>query len=414
MLAVAACGDDAAVASDAAPIDATVIDATPPGPPPVCAIAIDCDGAAIPNEPKIPCALRIDDGAGATVYDQMAGIETRGRSSQAFPKKQYAVELRDADGAENPVDLFGMGRESDWVFNGAYIDRALFRNVVLYELFQRFGGTERYAAQVRYCELTLDGDWRGVYMLTERIKRDDDRVDIAADTAGDGSTFIIKQDEEGFHEMPFANGFWNLVYPNRALALPAQTAGISAYLQQWEAAVFAGGADVFDYVDLGSAVDFVLLEEFAKNNDAYFLSVHIWKDVTGPIYFAPWDLDLSFGQPLYNESTNPAGWIQYRPAMIVAMANQPVFAALLAERWGELRAGVLSNDAIFERIDFHLETIEDFIGPNFERWPIDEIQFLDDQLYPVSSHAEEVGLVRTWIEQRLAWMDANIGSYAGN
>ena len=365
----------------------------------------------IPNEPKITCALHIGDGAGTTLYDGLAGVETRGRSSQFFPKQQYAVELRDESGGENPVNLLEMGAESDWVLNGAYIDRALFRNKLLFELFQQFGGRERYAAELQYCELTLDGDWRGIYLLTERIKRDDDRIDIAADATSDGSTFILKQDEEGFRGLSFANGFWNMIYPNRDLVLPAQTAGIEAFLQSWEQAVAAGGSGVFSFVDLDSAVDFVLLEELAKNNDAYYLSVHIWKDLDGLIHFAPWDLDLSFGQPLYNESTDPHGWIAYRPPMIVSMASQPVFSARLGERWTELRAGVLSNGAIFDRIDFHLETIAEHVAPNFERWPIDEIQFLDDQLYPVSSYDEEVGLVRAWIEERLSWMDDNIYAY---
>ncbi len=95
------------------------------------------------------------------------------------------------------------------------------------------------------------------------------------------------------------------------------------------------------------------------------------------------------------------------------MAAQPGFQSRLAERWSELRGGVLSNQAIFDRIDFHLETIAEQITANFERWPIDEIQFLDDQLYPVSSYDEELGLVRAWIEQRLSWMDENIAGYAG-
>jgi len=279
-------------------------------------------------------------------------------------------------------------------------------------LFQRFGGPERYAAEIEYCELTLDGDWRGIYMLTERVKRDDDRIDIALDAAGDGSSFILKQDEDGFFALGFAHGAWRTIYPNEDRATAGQIAGISATLAAWQDAVAGAGGDIFDLVDLDSAVDFVLLQEFAKNNDAYFLSVHVWKDRGGLIHFTPWDLDLSFGQPLYNESYDPHGWIMYRPAMITAMAADPRFQSRLVERWAQLRAGVLSGDFLTERIDFHLETIAPRVADNFARWPIDQIQFLDNQLYPVSSFDEEIGLVRAWIAERLVWMDANIAAYA--
>jgi hypothetical protein len=379
-------------------------------PPAVCELVIDCDGAEIPDEPKLGCALRIEDGRGEVLFDGPAGIERRGRSSQAFPKPQYSVELRDAGGAEAAVNLFAMGAESDWILNGMYIDRALFRNRLFFDLFQSLGGAERYAPETRYCALTLDGDWRGLYLLTERVKRDDDRIPIGGDQ-GVGASFVLKQDEEGFHEIQVAYGFWSLVYPHRDLATDEQRAGVSAWLDGWRAAVQGGGADLFSLVDLDSAVDFVLLQEFVKGNDAYFLSMHVWKEVGGLLHFTPWDIDLSLGQPLYNDSTLTSGWIVHRPALIQAMADDPRFQARLVDRWAELRAGPLTQEAIDDRIDSALEIIADQIEPNFERWPIEEIQFLDNQLYPVSSHGEELSIVRAWIPGRLAWIDANIAAY---
>jgi hypothetical protein len=382
-----------------------------PVPPPLCLIDLDCGGATIPDEPKIPCMIRIEDGAGGVEYDGHVGVEKRGRSSQSFPKPQYAIELRDAAGIDSPADILAMGGEADWVLNGAYIDRALIRNKLLFELFQSFGGSERYAADIAYCELTLDGDWMGIYMLTERVKRDDDRIAISADV-GSGASFILKQDDvAGLREVGIAHGWWSLVYPRAELATAGQIAGISAWLDGWQAAT-GGNGDIFAWLDLDSAVDFVILEELAKNNDAYFLSVHIWKDAGGLIHFTPWDLDLSFGQPLYNQSFDPHGWIMYRPPMINAMAQLPAFQSRLSARWSELRAAQLSDDAITTRLDFHLDTIADRVADNFVRWPIADIQFLDDQLYPVASYSEEITLVRQWISDRLEWMDANVATYA--
>ena len=387
------------------------------GPPPVCTIDLDCGGATIPDEPKIPCAIDIEDGVGGVEYSGWAGVEKRGRSSQMFPKPQYAVELRvsDQDETEVPTNLLDMGRESDWVLNGAYIDRALMRNKLLFELFQSFGGTERYAPETKFCTLTLDGDYRGIYLLSERIKRDDDRVVLPADRAMNGSSFLLKQDEDGgIRSVGIAYGSWRLMYPRQDTATPQQIAGVVAVLDSWDAVISGVDTttDLFSILDLDSAVDFILLEELAKNHDAYFLSMHVWKAPGGQIHFTPWDLDLSIGQPNYNNSAPSDGWVTVRPALVEGMAQRAEFRERFGERWRELRDGVLSDDALFARLDFHLETIAEHVDANFERWPIEEVQFLGDSLYLVSSHDEEMALVRTWLEERLVWMDDNIDDYA--
>ncbi len=383
-----------------------------PGPPPVCAVQIDCGGAEIPDEPKIACDIQIGDGLGAVVHQGRIGIERRGRSSLGFPKAQYSIELRSESDAEQPVGLFGMGRESDWILNGMYIDRALLRNPFFFDVFQSMGGTEHYAPETRYCELTLDGDYRGIYLLTEKIKRDDDRVRLA-DDGGAGASFIIKQDETGFRAIGVANGSWQLVYPNDLTATQPQIDGVSAWLDGWQQAVDGtADTDLFTLMDLDSAVDFVLLQEFAKGNDAYFLSMVVWKDVGGTLHFTPWDLDLSFGQPLYNNSTLPTGWIEYRPLLIQALADDPRFQARLVARWSELRQGAFSAAAIEARIQRYLATFGERIDENFARWPIEEIQFLGDQLPPRASFDDEMAVVRAFIAGRLEWVDAHIGDYA--
>jgi len=410
-LAAAACGGSSDASRDGGTVDGAAPDAEA-GPPPVCEVHIDCGGAEIPDEPKIACAIEIGDGLGAVVHQGRIGIERRGRSSIDFPKAQYSIELRSDSDAELAVDLFGMGRESDWVLNGMYIDRALFRNKLFFDLFQGLGGAERYAPQTRYCELTVDGDQRGLYLLTEKIKRDDDRIALA-DDGGAGASFILKQDEVGFHEIGVAYGSWKLVYPNDTTATQPQIDGVSAWLDAWRAAVEGtSGADVFSLMDLDSAVDFVLLQELAKGNDAYFLSIHVWKDVGGTLHFTPWDLDLSLGQPLYGDSTLTTGWVVYRPPLIQALADDPRFQARLVERWSELRQTAFSADSIEARIQRYLATISDRVDDNFARWPFADIQFLDNQLPPRASFDDEIAAVRAWIAARLAWVDAHIGEYA--
>lgn len=377
--------------------------------PGLCVLALDC-GVEIPDEPKVPCHFQVTDDHGVTWYDGPAGVELRGRSSLSFPKHQYAVELWDATGADVAVDLLGFGADEDWVVNGAWIDRALMRNQFGFDTFLGMGG---WAPQSAACSLTLDGAWLGIYFLSERARRGAARIDFPATDTGDGFIAVM---EEGTGVVDFSavgHGTWRLVSPRQETATAEQIAGASAWLRGWVAALQAPDVSdpetgIFAWVDQESAIDFVILEELVKNNDAFYLSVFVWKEPGGRIRFSPWDLDLSLGQPIYNNNVPPEEWILYRPPWVSRMAEVPGFREALAARWTELRADLLSEEQVIERLERMRATLGDTVYDNFEVWPIDEIQFAGDQLPVVSSYDEEYERVLDWLPARLDWIDAHI------
>ncbi len=381
--------------------------------PGVCQVTLSCPGE-IPDEPKLSCALQVVAESGRVYYDGLAGVERRGRSSNSAPKPQYGVELRAEDGSERSEDLLGMGGDSDWVLHGNYYDRLLMRNKLAYDLFRSFGDDARYAAESAWCELTLDGTYQGVYTLVERIKPDDDRL-VLSDIE-DGSAFLVKHhDSDTLFSLRMTNDGFKLVWPDPDRADASAVTAVTERLQGWEQALYGPApfhpdTGIFTWVDLDSAVDIVLLEELFKNNDAYYLSLHLWQDSGGLIHFLPWDLDLSLGQPSYNDNENPESWVLYRPDMVGIMAQAPAFQDALVARWTELRGGQLTTDAILGAIDAHQETLGDAIDRNFDAWPIETINFYGYS-YPVSSYGEEDERVRAWLEARLAWMDETISAY---
>ncbi len=91
-----------------------------------------------------------------------------------------------------------MPEENDWILHGPYTDKTLMRNAVVFELGEKLN---RYTPRRRYCELFINGDYQGVYMLMENIKRDENRVDIATllpeDIEGNELTggYILKIDK---------------------------------------------------------------------------------------------------------------------------------------------------------------------------------------------------------------------------
>ena len=170
-------------------------------------IVIDTDGKPIVDEPKIPATMGIiDNGPGVrnAVTDPFndsfgpIGIEIRGSSSQQFPKKQFAVETRDSAGNDMDRSLLKLPAESDWVLIAAYNDKTLLRDALMYNLNS---GTGRYASRTRFCELVLNGNYAGIYILAEKVKRGKNRVNISkltpADTTGDSLTggYIVREDK---------------------------------------------------------------------------------------------------------------------------------------------------------------------------------------------------------------------------
>ncbi|MFT5071773.1 MAG: hypothetical protein ACI8V8_001744, partial [Chitinophagales bacterium] len=131
-------------------------------------------------------------------YNGKISIEYRGSSSQGFPKKSFSLETQDALGENNNVSILDMPIENDWVLYAPYSDKSLIRNVLTYQLGESL---DRYAPRTQLCELLINNEYQGVYVFTEKVKRDDNRVDIAKltvnDTIGDDLTggYILKIDK---------------------------------------------------------------------------------------------------------------------------------------------------------------------------------------------------------------------------
>ncbi|MES2823406.1 MAG: CotH kinase family protein, partial [Pseudomonadota bacterium] len=171
-------------------------------------IEINSGSNVIVNEPKVDVTMRVteyDTNNVATVtYDGFAGAEYRGSSSQVFNqlngifKKSMGIETRDSTGAGIDATLLGFPAEEDWVLLAPFSDKTLMRDTLIYSLAREMGG---YASRWKYFELYLDNEYKGIYILLEKIKRDPQRLNIsnlkAVDNEGEELTggYIIKIDK---------------------------------------------------------------------------------------------------------------------------------------------------------------------------------------------------------------------------
>ena len=403
----------------------------------------------IPDEPKINGTISIKYGTAGGVnsindplnyHSSYLGIETRGNSTQGFDKKTYSIELRTAANEDTSVNLFGMGGEEDWILHAMVIDKSQVRIPMSFYLAQRMG---QYASEFKYVELVLNGDYRGTYILVEKIKRDDDRVSIAKldedDLSGDSLTggYILRMDwldnPQGFESDYNSQGgnpmFYQWYYPKAEKIKPQQANYIKNWMANFEEALFSNdytneeGIRYTNYIDVNSFTDFLLINEFSKNSDGYKLSSYVHKDkdskggklVAGPI----WDFDQTYGVSLVCSNNIPTGWtylqnqdcwdLESMPMWWQSMMEDPVFQNRLKCRWTEFRQSFMHSDSIVNWIVEDTTFLSSALQRNFEKWDyfIGESIWIEPDPIP-QSYQEEISTMISWITQRLDWMDANM------
>ena len=130
-------------------------------------IAVNTNGGTIVDEPKINAKITISK-TDVISFEGNIGIEIRGASSQSFPKKSYGLETRDENNEDLNVSLLGFPEEEDWILYGPYSDKSLVRNMLIYNLSRDM---DRYASRTEFVELTINNEYKGVYIFMEKLKR---------------------------------------------------------------------------------------------------------------------------------------------------------------------------------------------------------------------------------------------------
>jgi hypothetical protein len=414
---------------------------------------IDTKGKEIIDNPKIPANLMIK-AITDTLYNGHIGIELRGSTSQIFfDKKSYGVETWDQDGNDIDVSLAGFPPEEDWIFQGPYSDKSLIRNALIYDLSNKIG---QYATRTQFFEMTLNGDFLGTYLLMEKIKRDKNRINIEKLGPNDNESkvisggYIIKIDKStgessghgdynediSFYSKYDPNGeegkdkkiYFLYDVPSPENISKEQKNYIQSYINSFEEALLSNNfsdpiTGYQQFIDVNSFVDFFLLNELSHNPDAYRLSTYMHKNRDSKLKMGPiWDFNIAFGNVNYCKGENVDNWIfKYNdycpddfwlvPFWWSKLLKDPYFANEVKSRWQELRQNALSDKIIFGKIDLLISELEtsDAIKRNFERWSI-----LDQWIWPNSyvgtTYESEISYLKTWLSQRLTWMDSNIPS----
>lgn len=408
-------------------------------------IVIDTDYPTIYSDPKVEATIGIIYNGPNQInrltdpfneYEGKCGIDIRGESSQSFDKKSYGFETWDEAGNDLDTGFLDFPAEEDFILYGPYSDKSLINNRLAMKLANELG---HYASRTRFVEFVLKGEYLGVYVLMEKIKRDNDRIDIAKlgedEISGDDLTggYIFRVDKGEYDGWPSkypalndqGGVFYQYYYPDQNEIRPEQKTYISSFVGDFEDAVMSPtyknnkGKHYTDYIELRSFVDNFIMNEIAKNVDAYRLSTYFYKDKDskgGKIKCGYWDFNLAYGNADYCGGVQTDGWQYYQcdhggyPLFWDRMLQDTLFTNALKCRWESLRETKLHTDAIFEYIDEFVTELGGAQERNFDRWPIMGVYLWPNSWFyaQANSHSEVITQQKNWLSERLTWIDQNI------
>ncbi|MHC4690797.1 MAG: CotH kinase family protein, partial [Planctomycetota bacterium] len=419
----------------------------------------------------------------------IGGMHMRGESSQWFHKKQYKLETWDENRPDpesnalyqdKNVSILGMPSEGDWVLQGTWGDKSHMKNYQMFAWSREIGNwSPRCVFVEAFIDRDGDGvidlsggtdpqtsDYRGIYVFMEKIKRDNNRVNIARleDTGENDAGYLLQKNWDV--DFTTSNGT-QLIYddPTPDELSTAQKNWLENHFETFETALYGanydnpGHADYYgNYIDIDSFVNYHMLIELCKDVDGHVLSTFLYKDHGGKIAMGPlWDLDGSLGASYYC-SYDWEGWIyEFDEATCVDQSGcghhgfctgdwpidcatfpmdqpraydwynrliQPDSDFLLkyADNWFHFRELQFDATKMMNDLDINADLLTDGnttpspVSRNFTLWDI-----LDEEVWPDlwaichtgNVYADYVDWIKTWLTNRLAWMDSEIDASYG-
>lgn len=353
-------------------------------------------------------------------------IRIRGHASRLFEKAPYRLNFVDENGEDRDLEVMGMSAHSDWVLYGPYMDKSLVRNYLWYNIA---GEIMEWAPNVRYCELILDGEYRGLYLMVETITDGDGcRLDLRDDAYGTSVTgSLLRGDRTTEDDLDGIRDIYSYLertlslrsdiairYPKRAALTEEVRERIELDYAAFEKALYSYDHDTEDYgywnyIDEDNFVDYFLINEYSLNMDAGRYSTYIYKDMTGKYKLAVWD----FNNACDNFPTDPVSPDQLEivsHTWYFMLCKSEPFVERILDRYAQLRETVFSDDYLMTYIDETLAYLGPALDRNNERWAqaMAEYEPLSPTERNLYSHEDAVEQLKQWLLERGEWLDENL------
>lgn len=298
------------------------------------------------NQADWSASVRIEnaDGTpGMDGYEVGTQIKGRGNYTWIWEKKPYAFKFADSK------EVLGMPAHKRWILLANWRDRTLLRNDASFWLSKHATKLDEngepvlvlpYTTRGQFVELEFNGEHRGNYYLCEQIKINENRVNIAEIKSKNGALtsetggFLMEIDSYFDEVNKFRSSLFGMKYmfkepdedTSEKREFAAAYSWMENYINNFEARVKTRSSvahkDYEDYLDVDSAIMFMLLNELTGNRDFFQGNPHfgphstyLYKDKdsdtkSGKLFMGPiWDFDYeTFISQENIEKYFPTGW----------------------------------------------------------------------------------------------------------
>lgn len=398
-------------------------------------IHIDTMDQRIVKEAKIWAKIAVinqnSDGTVRNIYDtpdyeSAITINLRGASSyEWFDKEQYRIKFYKKQGQSGAkdYDFLGMGANSEWVLNGPFLDKTLLRNKVIYEISREIFN---WAPDTRFCEVFVNGEYRGVYLGIEPVTNGETRLRLSKFGLSSGRTsYIIQRNREGSEENPLRNygkitgktsNDLYIDYPSKFRITKIQRQWIENDISNFEKVLYSKDFDdpkigYSKYIDVNDFVDYFILNEVVMNNDAGNLSTYIYKKLEGKIQIAPWDFNNVYNNYQWFRQ-DYSKFFMKDSAWFHRLLQDRYFVDLVVERYWDLREDLLSTENFHRLIKQGTEELGEAIERNFAVWGYtfhQDLMVLQEGINPnPHSYEDALNKLKSSIDKRFEFLDNHI------
>lgn len=352
-------------------------------------------------------------------YSGAGAVKGRGNTSWGQPKKPYSIKL------ESKASLLDIPKTKKYAIVPGYSDDSLVRNWMTYKASLLLSGIE-YVPKCEFVEVYLNGTYNGIYILVERVDIESNKIDIDEATEEElTGGYLIEKDIDG--KIDYDSDQWfNCPYwanqsrdyfvlktpePEDAAVRAQMLSYLTQYMQTLHSAVMSTGSEAWQqYVDTPSWVDFIIIQELAKNIDGNLKTscYMVKKAQDDKLYLtAPWDFDLAWGSTSVSwnnadhthndyydcpDAQSAAGFMTINsscPWFDTLYDDHASFRNTLIDRYGELRDSLVPE--LYRLLRRGAAYISAAVPRDEAKWGV-----------RVKSGTE---YLLNWIEGRVEWLD---------
>ena len=349
---------------------------------------------------KVPCEITYSDSK--TQFTQEANIKCRGGSSSGFPKHSFTFKLA------HQQSMAGLPSQRAYILNANYIDKTFMRHKLCFDLFREMNPEKNLAAQCAYVNVIENGQYFGLYVLMQKLNAGSlglDKRDSLAMVFKDPPLFYGENRLEWVQEPGnyFQQNFPDIEDEDKNGYLEE----VMQFMIHADDSTFA--QDIGRIFDLENLIDWHLFLMFANDGDGVMKNFYLYKrNSHTPFRLAIWDCDDAFGRDGEGELKMTKSLPDFERCLILNRLQHNLYLdydARLRARYKELRDnGLFSKKHIEKMIRDNDRLIHNEIDRNFDLWPIDGMGY-----YDASTSAEELEIMRKYLDIRIPQLDAELG-----